>query len=258
MEVEAPGTPPPFPSSRAVHSLFLFLAFVLVVLVVVFRWRYCRQRLTLEDVTAASTFGGGGVAHRRKAAYESKSVVIDTLNLVHWWTKLKNIKTCDIINTIEDTAPFFRSKYTDRVIYVTKTRERVGGGDSLEMEKLHVLYQTAAQRNRVYIHLVERLPGDPLLACRRPPCSHAALGRDDFYIILLAMKFNCPVLSLDRFRDLVDMKAGHLDKFHVYSYSPFKAYPERDYVNPTAPEYARMVRPLTVDFSSVLGDPPLV
>jgi hypothetical protein len=72
------------------------------------------------------------------------------------------------------------------------------------------------------------------------------------------MKFNCPVLSLDRFRDLVDMKAGHLDKFHVYSYSPFKAYPERDYVNPTAPEYARMVRPLTVDFSSVLGDPPLV
>jgi hypothetical protein len=119
--------------------------------------------------------------------------------------------------------------------------------------RLRALYQAAANRCKVYINVVERLPDDDTgVQPKTKNTSHAVLGRDDFYLIMLTWKYNCPVLSRDRFRDLADMKSGDLNSFHVYSYSPVKILPERDFVNPTAAEFQRMRRPASVDYSDVL------
>jgi hypothetical protein len=192
-----------------------------------------------------------GAGPRKRRAPESETLVVDTLNLTHWLrrrTPLKRVETCDILAAIEETAPLLRRLYPGRVIYVTKDREtRV---DKARAERLRALYQAAARRHGVYVHVVERLPGDA--GAPRGRRSHAALGRDDFYLIMLAWKYKSAVLSRDRFRDLPDMKGGHLQSFQVYSYSPLKRLPERDFVNPAAAEFRRMRRPATVDYSKVL------
>jgi len=181
---------------------------------------------------------------------ERQTLVVDTLNLTHWLRRRappKRVETCDILAAIEATAPTLRRLYPGRVIYVTKDREtRV---DKARAQRLRALYQAAARCDRVYVHVVERLPGD---APRGRRSRHAALGRDDFYLIMLARKFRSPVLSRDRFRDLPDMKGGHLQSFQVFSYSPHRRLPERDFVNPAAAEFRRMRRPTTVDYSEVL------
>jgi len=209
------------------------------------RWKGPYARKTLAAVSA----GAEQSRSRKERALRSKNLVVDTLNLAHWLRRrspLKTVDLCDIVATIDETALVLRQRYPGRVIFVTKDREtRVDQG---ALARARAVYQAAAKRNRVYINVVERLPGDAKASSK----SHAALGRDDFYLIMLAWKLGCSVLSRDRFRDLPDMKAGHLDKFHVYAYSPVKDLPERDYVNPAAAEFARMQRPALVDYSDVL------
>ena len=203
--------------------------------------------------TVSGYFLGGGLAtlaaRSKKQTLSSKNIVVDTLNLTHWLKRKqvpsKTLELCDIISAIDQTAPLLRQRYTDRIIYVTKDRETRDGGAELA----RTLYKLAAHRNRVYIHLVERYEH---LAKPQKTEKHATLGRDDFYLMMVASRLNCPVLSRDRFRDLADMKGGHLDKFHVYSYTPFTPWPERNYVNPAAADFARLRRPVTVDYSEAL------
>ena len=139
-------------------------------------------------------------------------------------------------------------------MYVTKDRETAQ--PKAQMARTRALYQAAARRNCVYVHVVERGGADeagrghgPRARRRRP---HSALGRDDFYLIMLAQRYRCAVLSRDRFRDLPEMKAGNLAPFQVWSFSPARPAPERDFVNPAAPEFRRLRRPATLDFPAVL------
>ena len=207
------------------------------------------------------TYGG---ASRKARSLESKNLVVDTLNLTHWLQRrssLKKVELCDILSAIEETAPILRSAYPGRVIYVTKDRET--RADKADADRRRALYQATARRAGVYINVVERLPElhegvSSLIRAKasvaekdRGSKSHASLGRDDFYLIMLAWKYNCPVLSRDRFHDLADMKHD-LESFHVYGYSPVKNLPERDFVNPAAAEFLRMRRPATVDYPAVL------
>lgn len=197
---------------------------------------------------------GGAAASTRKArALRSENLVVDTLNLVHWLRRRvpsKTVKTCDILAAIEASAPVLRRSYAGRIVYVTKDRET--RREKADAERVRALYQAAAHRHNVYVNVVERLPEDsPTDLGPRAERSHASLGRDDFYLIMLAWKYNCAVLSRDRFRDLADMKTD-LESFHVYSYSPAKPYPDRDFVNPAAAEFRRMRRPAAVDYSAVL------
>jgi hypothetical protein len=205
------------------------------------------------DILGPLIIAGSEVTPRRKAALQSKNLVVDTLNLAHWLRRrapLKKVDLCDILSAIDESAPIIRKKYTGRIIYVTKDRE--SPETSVEKARSRALYQSAARRNGVYVDVVERLPTDIARSSssRRKP--HSGLGRDDFYLIVKSWKLNCPVLSRDRFRDLSEMKGGHLEKFRVYSYSPFTSLPSHDYVNPTAVEFAHMGRPVTVDYSEVL------
>lgn len=191
--------------------------------------------------------GAEPLSPRRRKTLESEDIVVDTLNLTHWLrrrTPLKKVDICDIVSAIDETAPILRSRYPGRVVYVTKDRETAV--DNETTARFRALYQAAAKRNQVYVNVVERIPDT------RSTRTHAALGRDDFYLIMLSWKLNCPVLSRDRFRDLADMKAGHLDRFQVYAYTPFRNVAERDFVNPAAPEFRQMYRPTIVDYSRAL------
>ena len=204
---------------------------------------------TITPFVLAGAERKGRPPTRKERALQSKNLVVDTLNLTHWLkrrTSLKTVDLCDIIAAIDETAPVLRKRYTGRVIFVTKDRETRVEKEALV--RARKLYQATARRNGVYINIVERLPGDA-----KSSKSHAAFGRDDFYLIMLAWKLNCPVLSRDRFRDLCDMKTGHLDKFHVYAYSPVKDLPDRDYVNPAAAEFSLMRRPALIDYSDILS-----
>lgn len=185
----------------------------------------------------------------RNRILRSENIIVDTLNLVHALNEGEtSINIQDIIAVIDETASVIRQRYPGRIMYVTKDRET--RQDKAEAVQIRALYQAAARRNMVYISVVERLPDTV-----NKSAEHAALGRDDFYLMMLAWKLNCPVLSRDRFRDLKSMKAGHLDKFHVYTYSPVKNLPERDYVNPAAAEFARMHQPTTIDYAELLPLP---
>ncbi|GFR88192.1 hypothetical protein ElyMa_002511400 [Elysia marginata] len=238
------------------HLLTYILLIILVCLlanVLMIKRKPAQGRQTSPSLVLTSMRSGGGVASGRKArALESKNIVVDTLNLVHWLKRrspLKRVETCDILAAIGTTAPILHQKYSGRIIYVTKDREtRAAKSDA---ERLRALFQTTAHHYNVYIYVVERLPVEKKVERRDgKDKSHAALGRDDFYLIMLAWKYNCPALSQDRFRDLADMKTD-LAPFHVYSFSPVKPYPERDFVNPSAAEFRRMQRPAAVDYSKV-------
>ena len=136
------------------------------------------------------------------------------------------------------------------MVYVTKDRETLASAEVTARRR--AMYQAVARQCGVYVHVVERLPPRVGEAAPRRPKSHSALGRDDFYLIMLAWRYRCPVLSQDRFRDLPDMKGGLLDPFHVFSYPPGTRPRERDFVNPAAPEFGRMRRPVALEFAEVL------
>lgn len=196
---------------------------------------------------------GGRAGGRKAQALASENVVIDTLNLTHWLrrrTPLKRVGMCDIIAAIEETAPIIRRRFPGRIIFVTKDREAQASKE--DAARLRAQYQTAARRCGVYVDVVERLPGEKPTGGTKPQRPHSSLGRDDFYLIMLAWRYGCPVLSQDHFNDLDSMKSGDLAPFHVYSYSPVKAYPERDFVNPAAAEFRRLRRPAGIDFGEVL------
>lgn len=218
--------------------------------------------MAFAAVRARAGAGGarGGAEAPGSVLPGGENVVVDALNLAHWLRRRRKgapgaprVGVCDVLAAVETTAPLLRRLYPGRVVYVTKTREaRAGAGATA---RLRALYQAAARRCGVHIHVVERLPdeaGAPDAVAAAARRGHSALGRDDFYLLMLARDYRAPVLSHDRFRDLPDMKAGGLAPFHVFGYSPVRTVPARDFVNPAAAEFRRLRRPVLVDFPSVL------
>ena len=183
---------------------------------------------------------------REKEIRQKDDIIIDGLNLTHWLASKnrcpippKNLHLCDIISTIDETSDIIRSQHKGRIMFVLKDRET-----ALNNPTTRAIYAEAARRNKVYVYVVERYQ-IPLKAKYSSPLGrtqHAKLGRDDFYMGILAKKFKCKVLTADRFRDFDQLRA-HLDPFHVYEYTWWRSYPERDYVNPHAPEFQRLRKP---------------
>lgn len=180
-------------------------------------------------------------AERHAAERESDNLVVDTLNLVYSVTG-SGPSLCTILETIEATAPQLRRRYPGRLVYVLKGRS----SEAAVPAATRNAYQAAAKRNGVHINLVEKSP----VAKEGPTGSHAALGRDDFYLVMLARKYRCPVLTRDRFRDLSEMKTD-LPPFYVRAWDA-TGRETRDFVTPTAPELRRLPRPTRVDPSEAL------
>ena len=223
-----------------------FPVWVVVVLVVL---AVCLALLVARAARRSSrpVVEGGAREDRRKAvgdavaqkARESENIVVDTLNLTHWYLQgPKRLHLCNIVGAIEDTAPLLRERYPGRIVYVTKDRDRAMSDSEAALARS--IYQATAKKLGVHIHVVEK--GDAPLK----PGPHSAQGRDDFYLAMLAKKYKCAVMSFDRFRDLATMKRGELAPFRVYSFSPVGRQ-ERDFVTPSAPELGRLPRPARVE-----------
>ncbi|MDE2100889.1 MAG: hypothetical protein KGL39_26820 [Patescibacteria group bacterium] len=182
----------------------------------------------------------GGAPRRHKP---DTHIVVDTLNLTHHLNSTsasRYIKLDDVIRTIDETAPVLRKRYGDRVMYVTKDRET-----ELNAPDVRVKYSDAAKRNGVYVFVVERY--EPAGARQ---VSHAARGRDDFMLAVLAAQYKCPVLSNDKFRDF-DAFRSDVEPFHVYEFAYWRALPERLFIRPASPAYRRIRRPFTVGYAAI-------
>lgn len=218
----------------AEHTMDLLAAgfFILIVAAV------CCLVAGLLFARGAPFLGGTAAPH---------SVVVDTLNLVHWGHRRPGdkVRLDDITGAIDRAAAPLRKMFPGRVYFVVKSRDR--RPTEAERERVHTALEDAARRNRVFVAIAERLSAPPRSAKK----GHAEVGRDDFYAAVLAARHGWPVLSRDRFRDLAAMKDSGLEAFHVWIFSPY-APPSRDFVDP-ASGFRRLRRPERVDFGDVPG-----
>jgi len=178
-----------------------------------------------------------------------KNIIVDTLNMTYEIHKKSNnyrIKHDDILNTIRLVTNKLKPFISDKIIFVTKMNEKHEQHD-FEIQSFHKM----SKELKVYIYIVNKLKEPGINTYVRIKKSHATLGRDDFYIILMAWKLRCPVLGQDYYRDLRGMKYGELDSFFVDKYSPFKQFSERDYINPKGHEYTRMRAPRVIRWDSL-------
>lgn len=221
--------------------------------------------LALVVSTARAHFTGGRPAHftrglparitgglpARKTRKEGVAVVVDTLNVTHALRDGKKparsrssrpLTLCEIIEAIDRTAPALKEDH-ERVIYVTKSRDNP---TPEELARQQSLYAAAARRNGAYVYVIEEYPRDTQPRGKRAKqAPHAARGRDDFLIGVLAYEWRARVLSKDKFRDFEDVRTS-VEPFHVYVYSPYddaEAPPERLYINPQAEKYRGLRKP---------------
>ena len=175
-----------------------------------------------------------------------KNLIVDTLNMtyeIHKKSDNYRVSNTDILNTIRIVTDKLKPHISDKLIFVTKTNKK----DYKELES----YDNISKELGIYIYVVMALEKPGINSFVKITKSHSTLGRDDFYIMIMAWKLRCPVLGQDYYRDLKNMKFGDLDSFYVKRYSPYKKFPDRDYVNPTGQEYRRMRAPRVIRWDSL-------
>jgi len=168
-----------------------------------------------------------------------KVIVVDTLNMVHelFGSDGYKINQKDIESTIKKVTKKLKSKFS-KIIFVTKSKN----SENSTSEEIREKYRDLSKKLNISIYLTEKLKNPK----QNNHNSHASLGRDDFYIILMAWKYRCSVLGQDYYKDIKEMKFGELDSFYVIKYEPFKKFEEKDYINPTAQEYKKVRRPQVI------------
>lgn len=187
-----------------------------------------------------------GGARRKPDPALSPHIVVDTLNLVHWQLPRGGALTPEtIIEVIDRTAPVLKLRHPGRVMYVVKDRET-----TLNDDAARELYAGAANRNGIYVYVVERYSDPP--AGTAPTPEHSSRGRDDMFVAMLAYRWKCAVLTEDRLRDFDRFRAT-VPPFHVYEYAFWRELPYREFVRPDAAAYARIKKPKRVGFVEYFG-----
>lgn len=163
----------------------------------------------------------GGATHKT----HSPHIVIDMLNLTHWMNGSSTIISPEIIaKTIDDTASTILAKYNGRVMYVVKDRDSQFNDDAARE-----IYKKAAERNGVYVYVVERYQ-DPANTPMRQN-NHSSSGRDDLFMTILAQRWKCTILTEDRLNDFNQFRTS-IYPFHVYEFAFWRAIPYREFINP--------------------------
>ena len=217
------------------------------------------MRVAADDPDRGEVAAVGGAPHRQmtrpKRKTTSDHLVVDTLNLVHWLHKCKQshapISTAEIVSAIDKSAPQLRRRYSGVIVYVLKDQE-----SRLNSAEIRAQYQEAAERNRVHIACTERsdfaaLGAQSASVQANLHAKHAALGRDDFYMCLQADRYRSAVATCDRLRDFAEFRAA-IAPFHTVTFVYWRATPERDFIRPASPAYARLRKPHTIEFSDLL------
>jgi hypothetical protein len=191
---------------------------------------------------------GGGAA--RGAQAPSKNLVVDTLNLAHWLRAqsavmhpVRPLDTAEIISAIGRGAVALRARFPGTLTFVLKDQD-----SALNDSATRAAYQAAAERYRVHIVCAEKYDL-PLRASATQ--LHAASGRDDFYMCLLARKLRCCIATEDRLRDFAEFRKT-VAPFISVSFAYWRALPSRDYIRPDAGAFARLRRPCLLRFSEII------
>ena len=187
-------------------------------------------------------------SHARSHARSSPHLVVDTLNLAHWLRGkgAHPLSTKEITAAIDATAAKLKRRCCGTIVYVLKDQETL-----LNDAAVRAAYQAAAERNRVHIACAERTdwPAETQINTQGK-ISHATRGRDDFYMCLQARRYRCPVATEDRLRDFGELRA-EVAPFHTVTFVYWRATPERDFIRPASPAYARLQRPCTIGFKTL-------
>lgn len=188
------------------------------------------------DDGGSEYFGGGKDEH----------IVVDTLNLTHWLNPDdKKISIDKIIAAISLTSPKLKLKYKGKVMYVLKDKD-----GEFNTPEIRELYADCAEQNGVYIYLTERYVDEPNTTIRVDKKDHSKYGRDDFFIILLAHRHFCPILSNDNMRDYKNFRTK-IKPFQVFEYTYWKKIPNREFVKPESRLYSGLRKRKILKFKSV-------
>lgn len=163
---------------------YLFLFFIL-----------CFAVLFSLDFTGTSPTSGGGIfVPRLEKILKSPNIIVDTLNIVHWIgfkkVNIENIKTG--INFIN---PQINKKHPGKKIYVIKDPDHSSYSDKEKNE-----LREFSKDKKITIILAEKLESKNIREVL-----HQTKGRDDFTLILLADKYQFPILTNDRLKDLNEL-----------------------------------------------------
>jgi hypothetical protein len=209
------------------------LCILFVAALALFLWAWAAPRSPVGGAQAPSKPPSRGVLAKRRSAH----LVVDALNLIHHFDLRPSLES--LAKMVEMTAPVLRKAHGGRVMYVVKDRDSRLNDEAARAELARI-----AREASVYVYAVERYePGrEPSHRTRARP-THAAAGRDDFYMGVLAERWQCAVLTNDHFRDFDAVKA-EAAPFHVHEFAFWRELPARDYVRPSA--HARLRRPVTI------------
>jgi len=211
-----------------------------------FVWILFAVVMVILAIAAAMTskphFIVGGAPPRKKYNYAgSPHLVIDTLNLAHWFNcDAPKIRiTPDVIaKTIDRATPILRARHAGQIMFVLKDRE-----SQFNTTESRKIYRDAAIRNKVHVMVAEKYVDPP----KGVPFSdeHSAKGRDDFYMVVLAHRYRCAIMSADCLMDFKQFRTT-IQPFHVVEYVFWRELATRDYIRPDSSGYVRLKKPRTL------------
>ena len=171
---------------------------------------------------------------------DNNHIIVDTLNLTHWfYPQSKNVHLDMIISVINNTAEELKKKHSGRVIYVIKDKESTFNTDNFR-QQLH----ECAKKNKIFISITEKYKDPPSSNTELKDC-HSKLGRDDFYMSILANQYKCKVLTADMLRDFSEFRFS-VPPFYVLLYSPHKDLADNEYIRPESIAYRFLRRPMLI------------
>ena len=163
-------------------------------------------------------------------------IIIDTLNLTYWI--YGNIDGDNIFNAINLITKQLKDKYKGRMMFVIKDKESEFNTDEDRNKFIKI-----ANDNKIYIYIVEKYkipPKSSIQLDSKEYDKHSSLGRDDFYMSILANKYKCSILTNDRLKDFKSFKYS-ISPFYVLELNYFIKIPNKDYINPS--KYNKLKKP---------------
>jgi hypothetical protein len=144
-----------------------------------------------------------------------------------YWKGIRGGINSAFVDLVNITTPALKSVYSEKIFFVIKNI-------SIEPATL----QQLCDNLRICIAVTYDYDDPPRGVEKNN--THSALGKDDLYMILLAQKYNCPILSNDKYRDIELLKTK-IQPYKVTTYN-YWARPIEDWVRPEIKEYKKIRR----------------
>lgn len=171
------------------------------------------------------------------------NIVIDTLNINFALYKKADLE--HITKTIYFISSLLQDKYTDRVMFVIKD-QRVKNHTDEERKR----FSDIAKELKIYIFLTEQYEDIHRLDRKTARDIHSSNGRDDFYMCVLASKYNCKILTNDRLRDYSEF-AKTIKPFRIIEYNYWRDGYTEDFISPIG---FRLRRPKTIKLNFLINE----